>query len=214
MNRTQADVCPEKNYTAGSTPVAVGVCGFGRCGSTMVMEMLAAGGIPTVAGAHPRSHELTVDAPHPLTADLLDGHAVKLLDQILHPVGPDTLVTRRDVGWRFVWLDRNPREQSRSHLKFTTALGLPARPGAVTRLRRSYAEDRPVALDLLRAIGPVLELRYERVLRDPVDAAHQLRDFLWPLHDGHFKIWPAQQAVHRRDGACLPDLAFELGGTA
>ena len=58
-------------------PVVV-VTGFGRCGSTMLMTMLRAGGIPFAPGAHPRTTE------HPgLAAGLAaaqPGHVVKLLD--------------------------------------------------------------------------------------------------------------------------------------
>ena len=191
---------------------SVGVCGFGRCGSTMLMAMLDAGGIPPVVGSSDRGYE---HPDVPTLADLdpadLDRRAVKLLDAVLYREPLSRVLPTAD--WRFVWLDRKPGEQARSHLKFVQGvLGLPPRRGAVTALRDSYDRDRPRALARLRDLGPVLELRYEHVLRDPLAAAHVLRDFLWPVHEGQFKIWPASQAVHRRDGRCRPDLAFELDG--
>lgn len=209
MLRTQADVCLDKNDTGVRTPVSVGVCGFGRCGSTMLMAMLDAGGIPPVDGTSGHSYELTAVADLTrLDPAALDRRAVKLLDAVLHIEIPPA------PAWRFVWLDRKPGEQVRSYLKFVHGvLGTPTSRGAVTKLRRSFADDRPRALEKLAALGDVLVLRYEHVLSDPQAAGAQLREFTWPVHDGWFRTYDAARAVHRRDGRCRPDLAFELDGT-
>lgn len=215
MLRAQADVCPDKNHTGVRTPVSVGVCGFGRCGSTMVMAMLDAGGIPPVAGTDPRSFELQdLGVLAGLAGEDLDARAVKLLDAVLYYEDPRNVMPAVDVDWRFVWLDRKPGEQARSQVKFLEGLvGVQLRRGAVTELRRSYERDRLKALDRLGALGEVLVLPYEHVLRDPQAAAAQLREFTRPIHNGWFKTYDAAQAVHRRDGRCRPDLAFELHGT-
>jgi len=184
---------------------AVGVCGFGRCGSTMAMAMLDAGGLTPADGSAERSYELgnIRDAWRvPLV-----GRAVKLLDSVLHfglPGAP---------AWRFVWLDRNPVQQALSTLKLMAPLlgeSEEYAPDAIERLTASYAADRPRALAALRRRGPVLVLDYERVLIQPRKAAKLLRREVWPSLD----VDAVAAVVHERDGACRPDLAFELGESA
>lgn len=184
---------------------AVGVCGFGRCGSSMAMQMLAAGGLPHAGDTDPTSGELLGGRGIREAWDVeLPGRAVKLLDCVLHfglPPAP---------GWRFVWLDRDPMEQAKSQLKFVQfLLGGLAEPEeqAVARLVAGYHRDRPRALKLLRAAGPVQLVSYEWVLADPLFGAAQLA-FVWPDLD----VSAAAAVVHQRDSSCRPDLAFELGG--
>lgn len=179
--------------------VAVGVCGFGRCGSTMLMQMLAAGGVPWAPGSAPGSGELP-DARAAWSIDL-DGSAVKLLDVVrLYGLPPAP-------AWRFVWLDRNPVQQARSHTKFLRGLRQPVPPGTERRFAASYTRDRSRTLQRLRAGGPVLVMAYERVLADPGGAAVRLGDWLqWPGFDAA----AAAGAVHRRRSACRPDLSVEI----
>jgi hypothetical protein len=182
------------------TDPAIAVCGFGRCGSTMAMRMLAAGGVPIAGPANP-PHELADirqawDIP-------LAGRAVKLLDGVLRFGMPPA------ESWRVLWLDRSPVQQSRSHIKFLTRwVGLrldepPAR--AASRMADSYRRDRARALRLLGKAGPVLVLRYEDVLAAPNRSAQRMRDALWPDLD----VAAAAAVVHWRDGRCRPDLTVE-----
>lgn len=181
---------------------AVGVCGFGRCGSTMLMSMLVAGGCPP-GGADRPPYECD---PASLHGRDLAGRCVKLLDpgetaQVL--AGP----TRQ---WRFVWLDRNPLEQAKSHIKFLTVMapltGIRPNSQAAERLAAGYAQDRPAILGALRRVGPVLVLDYERVLAQPRKTAKLLKREVWPL----LHVESAAAVVHKRDGACRPDLATEV----
>jgi hypothetical protein len=174
----------------------VGVSGFGRCGSTMTMAMLEAGGCPPVDNAMAGSYETD---PRELFLRQPPGRAVKLLEHAMHFGVPDA------DQWRFVWLDRDPIEQAKSLVKFLSAIGDPIEPGSLERVAASYAQDRPRTLGLLRAHGPVLVMSYERVLVNPRKAAKQLRQ-VWPGLD----IDAAAAVVHDRDPGCLPDLAVEL----
>lgn len=175
----------------------IGVCGFGRCGTSMTMAMLAAGGVP-IAGQDSPPYELP-DLRDAWSMDLT-GKAVKLLDVVLRaeavPYAPE---------WRFVWLDRDHVEQARSAVRFLSAAGYPVPPDAAARFRDSYRRDRPDALRLLRGAGPVLVLRYERVLEDPRRAARRLKT-LWPELD----VKAAAGAVERRDGRSRRHLAAEV----
>lgn len=180
---------------------AVGVCGFGRCGSSMTMAMLSAGGLVPAANTGPPSYELaSIRQAYVMP---LAGHSVKLLDAVLRFGVPDA------PSWRFVWLDRDPVEQAKSTLKLVSAVdGGGFAPNAVERLTRSYEADRPTILGRLRRHGDVLVLQYERVLANPRKAAKLLRREVFPRLD----VEAAAAAVHRRDGRCRDGLAFELGG--
>lgn len=204
---------------------AIGVCGFGRCGTSMLMEMLAAGGIEPAGNTAPRSHELLLGGeglqdvvPRLAATGDLDGHTVKLLDYALRwpiPTGPN---------WSFVWLDRDHVEQARSTMKLLGSLGaLDPFPVDGTELQqrhhqwhladqfrsfvRSYGHDRPKALGALRKLGPVVVLQYEQVLANPLRAIRHLRRIA-PHIDGV----AAASVVHRRDGRCRPTLDFETTG--
>lgn len=181
---------------------AVGVCGFGRCGSTMVMTMLVAGGA-TPGGSPTPPYEGDVEE---MWARDLTGTAVKLLD---HPATFGVPYARE---WRFVWLDRDPFEQARSYAKFVGQLGVELNHIKMARLVESYERDRPKLLGQLRRAGTVLVLRYERILANPRRAARRLRE-VWPGLD----VNAAAAVVHARDGRCLPDLSVEhaiSGGTS
>lgn len=189
------------------TAPTVGVCGFGRCGSSMAMAMLDAGGLPPVKGSQPVSYEVPDHTVmRALSAGQLAGRAVKLLDDALYALPPAA------HEWRFVWLDRDPVQQARSALKLMHAVvGFMPTAQAEALMAESYRSDRPEVLGLLRRIGPVTVLRYERVLANPAKAAKRLRA-VFPGID----VAAAATVVHDRDGTCRPDLAFEMsepGGT-
>lgn len=181
---------------------AVAVCGFGRCGSTMAMSMLVAGGCPPGNADRP-PYEGNVEE---LYGRHLGGTCIKLLDRdatVRVLAGP----TR---AWRFVWLDRDPHEQAKSYVKFLTAMapitGIRPNMQAVERLAASYGRDRPAMLGILRSFGPVLVLDYERVLAQPRKTAKLLRREVWPS----LEVESAAAVVHTRDGKCRPDLATEV----
>ena len=183
-------------------PVVV-VTGFGRCGSTMLMTMLRAGGIPFAPGAHPRTTE------HPgLAAGLAaaqPGHVVKLLD----PTQPEWILPLAASGWVFLWLDRDLVQQARSWAKLCTGFGI----GQPTRLqqdelRRQWNADRLVVLAELP--GRVHRLRFEDIITRPRDGALQLARAL-PEYDLDLDAMAA--VVHHRTPACRPDLEVEFSLT-
>ena len=178
---------------------AVGVVGFGRCGSTMTMGMLAAGGCPPVPGSLPVSHELP--SPANMRDGLTAGHTVKLLDV---PVlqGWDL----PSIGWRFVWLDRNPIQQGKSMRKFARWFNGQASSDYAKMMTDTIRADRDTVRGFYASRGPVLDLRYEDVLRDPDVAAAQLGRHVGPPFD----VDAAAAVVHDRSPKCRPDMAFEL----
>lgn len=187
-----------------TTPApTIGVCGFGRCGSTMLMAMLAAGGMAPVDDSSDVSFEVMggVDSLRTRPPAFFAGRAVKLLDSITYYGLPPA------ASWRFVWLDRNATEQAKSQVEFGRVVaGIAMAADAVERVAESYRRDRPRVLGELRKRGPVTVLRYEDVLANPVKAAKRLRRDVWPALD----VAAATAVVHHRDGACKY-LAYELG---
>lgn len=178
----------------------IGVAGFGRCGSTMLMTMLDAGGVPPVYGSAPGSYE--IGDPEVLCAvppGQLEGHAVKLLDLFRHDGLPVF------SPWRFIWLDRNGAEQGRSVVKFMTWAGIPVGDELAPEFTAGFARDRPEVLGYLRSRGDVLVLEYERILVNPTKAAKQIARFV----EMPFDVQAAAAVVHRRAPQCRPDMAVE-----
>jgi len=186
--------------------MTVGVCGFPRCGSTMVMKMLDAGGVAPVAGTSLVSYELDhLDSFLQLPVDALRGRSVKLLDFALwQGVG-----TWPVTDWSFIWIRRARGEQARSQQKFHRWALPHLRPvPSTSSLKRSYDRDEPVALSHLRRLGDVCVLAFEEILTGPSTAARDLKAFLGAEHP-NFDAHAAAAVVIDRDPACAPDMAFE-----
>lgn len=115
------------------------VGGFARCGSSMLMRMLRAGGIPALADDQEGGLEYheAVELPdnHAWLAKA-DGMAVKVLD-------PHRCVVPRQYDARFILMRRNVHEQALSQEKFlrTVLPGLPVERGYAARLAKSLASD-------------------------------------------------------------------------
>jgi len=180
-------------------PRIIVVAGYNRCGSTTVMQMLAAGGCP-MTGEWPA---YAVEESLELTADWLaehDGMAVKVLDPHKHPfpVGPD---------YRVIWLDRNSEQQARSQAKFLgTLVNLRLTDADIQRFRQSYRAERPKVMALFRSVGAtVLAVRFEMILLSPQTAAAQIAGFV-----GGLDAAAMAQVVLPRTPECRPDLAIEM----
>lgn len=182
---------------------AIGVVGFGRCGSSMTMAMLEAGGVPAVAGATPVARESDLRT---LTAGACLGHATKLLD-LPWAFGDVDDLFDGPVDWRFVWLDRNPIQQAKSAVKLMRGVWKQNTPAsAAKRFQDGFVRDREACRAWYARRGDVLDLRYEDVLRDPTGAAKQLADHV----GAPFDVVAAAGVVHDRTPKCRPDLAFEF----
>lgn len=181
------------------------VCGFGRCGSSLLMQMLAAGDIP-VTGEWPGFEDDRVGPDFdPAWIAAQHGRAVKLLD-------PQLFRHRFLPGdYRVIWLDRDRRQQARSQAKFIRAVqGLPIDRRGIRRLAASYRRDRPVAMAALRKLGPVLTLRFEDLLTKPFSTTGAVLDFLEAGgEDRAQQILTMADAIRMRSPAARPDMALE-----
>lgn len=188
-------------------PFVTLVCGFGRCGSSLVMQMLDAGGIPGT-GAYPafEAHE----ALAVLAGDTLDaawiaaqvGRAVKVLD-------PQRGRLPSGIPYRAIWMARDQRQQAASQAKMMRAVfGVPVSRAEVRAFVRSYKADRRLAHSALRDAGvrQLMTMTFEDVLRAPADAATAIDDYL----EGGLDTRAMAAVVVPRGPECLPDMGLEL----
>lgn len=180
------------------------VAGLGRCGTTMTMQMLAAAGVPC-AGTAPAYEDI------PVTRSRVDhdwlakqgGKAVKWIDPT------QTLIRRTDDA--AIFLSRDPEQQARSQLKL---IGLRSDRNTRRILKRSLESDTRRALAILRRqFGEhfVLHLHYDKVLRAPILAVHQIAILCDQLDLPFGSITDAAAVIQKRSPACAPDLSAEIG---
>ena len=173
------------------------ISGLGRCGSTMMMHMLAAGGVDVVGA--PPAYEVEEASRIPLSAAWLksiDGRAVKVLDphRSWRPMIPA----------RVIWLDRDEKEQARSQIKFLRVMGVPVAGGSLGKVRAALRADRKRCMAILTGHHRMM-FRFEDILADPRREAARLTTF-FPAID----VEKAAAVVRARDPRCAPDLQIEV----
>lgn len=196
---------PAANIEPMSEPIMV-VAGLGRCGTSLVMQMLDAAGLPVVVGDGPPAYEdptqlgLIRDSRDYAHASAwltgLAGQFVKLLD-------PFRLKLPR-ARYSVLWLDRDYEEQAKSQLKFLHVLGLAPKPtaAAVRRIERQLPKDRQASFRQWRGLGvaPTI-LTFERLLRGG-DAVAELAEWAGMPE----RASAMAEAIVPRFPACLPGL--------
>lgn len=189
------------------------VAGFGRCGTTLLMTMLDAGGFP-VAGPRP-AYEVpefwTVDGPDAAWLEAQRGRAVKWILPSPDQVSRVTRASRPLV----LLMTRDLRQQARSQVKLLAGVGMSldsagGERGIERQMERSLRRDLPVLRARLRAVATVHELAFETLLRDPGAVALLLADMM-AAEFGFtgFDIAAAQRVVIDRSSDCLPDFRME-----
>lgn len=180
------------------------VCGHGRCGSSLTMQMLHAGGYPVVGewpGYEPFEGGYWHHSPEAWAREA-DGRAFKLLEPQLWPPpeGP---------SYRAIWLRRDRKQQAKSALKMVGAT-MPVTPTrfGIGRLAQSYAEDTPTAWRQLKAAGVVdmLILNFERLIDHPRASAISIAQWIGRDLD----IDAMVRQVVPREAGCLPFLMEAL----
>lgn len=140
------------------------VCGFGRCGSSLIMQMLAAGGMPMTG--QPTMYE-DARASHtrldPEWIRAQEGKAVKFLTPHV-----DTLLP---ADYRIIWLDRDIKAQAKSHARFMRTMGGVANRKAT---EHNIKANRKKAIRYCQSLGEVQFFRFEDILQDPEGNAERL----------------------------------------
>jgi len=154
------------------------VSGFGRCGSSMVMQMLYAGGMP-------------IDLDRAKWPYIEDSRQTRRSDQswvaeyagsVLKWLEPSVYVPPTGLPFQTIWLDRDLKQQAKSHVKFNRARGRAdirerMHGQSFKQFMDGKRERRPAALEIWRRRGPVLIMRYEGVKNDPLDSAKRMAEF-------------------------------------
>lgn len=175
------------------------VSGFQRCGSSLMCQMLAAGGMrvfhdPGMGFPAYETH-MNSGCLDPISLNALDGRALKWLEPKRWM--PPALT----LGIRTIWLRRNVKEQGKSAAKFLREVGgVPITARTARVLAASYVHDEGSSQRLWQARGPVLVVRFEELLADPRSTSERVAVFLGIAMDVNAMV--AQ--VRPRGPACLP----------
>jgi len=152
------------------------VAGFGRCGSSLLMQMLYYAGMDMGRGEWP-SYEDPRQTLNP-GGDWVheyEGKALKWLgiDEYKPKIGPN---------YRCVWLDRDTKEQARSWAKIMRAVkGITIGRDEINRVAKSMNQRRPKALKELKFYNnseKPLILTFERLIENPKASAIELVEYL------------------------------------
>ncbi|MCA1570765.1 MAG: sulfotransferase [Chloroflexi bacterium] len=175
------------------------VAGSGRCGTSLVMQMLDAGGVPChgdwPAFEDPALHERIVEQP---TTDLA-GRAIKLLTPVL------TLDSvRRAPATSWVWITRDIKQMAASQDKFVRMLTGRGYHGAHRRrLIRGLIEEQRAYPDLMDTPPHrCYVLRFEDIICQPAVSARNIAAFL----DLDLDVTAMAAAVVPRSAACYDGL--------
>lgn len=190
----------------GDAPILF-VAGLGRCGTTMLMTMLDAGGFP-VTGPRPSyepAEHWRAGRPDMDWLHAQHGRAVKWLDPSRHFTLPGRLAVKPVI----ILLERNAREQARSQVKLMADyIAGPVRR-AEKAMERSIRRDMPVVRAQLGGSAIVHRLAFEDVLENPAWAARKLERLVSYHFGANFDAEAAMGVVMERHPACLPDLRME-----
>ena len=174
------------------------VAGLGRCGTSMVMQMLAAGGIAMV-GTFPDFEDMDTDRQRGLNPAAwlarCAGRAVKVLD-------PQRVPPPAGQSYRTIWLTRDPEQQGRSQIKLIDAHPSRAMRKAMAQSIRRDARRALAAADL--SGRPMLHLTFEQILGDPFTTAAAIVEHVGADQFGEGAAWRMATAVMPRGPHCLP----------
>jgi hypothetical protein len=191
-------------------PFVTLVCGFGRCGSSLVMQMLDAGGIPGTGKYPAFEPEETAVVLHGETLDKAwlaaqVGKAVKVLD-------PQRGRLPAGVPIRAIWMSRNPDQQAASQAKLMGSMfagfGIPLPREDRRALIRGYKADMPRVRRVLKNAGAPdpMYASFEHALACPGGFAYAVDKHL----GGGLDTAAMEAVVVRRGPECQPDMALEL----
>jgi len=174
------------------------ISGLGRCGSSLVMQMLLAGGMKPTGKAHHAYWEdgrtATLPGDSEWVSQIAPGSVLKCLNPAVKPLphGPD---------YRWIWIDRNRKAQRKSWDKFVAEAQKKQPSMIVERKDLDFDTDRRNSLELIKSLGgPVLRLRFEDLLAKPKAAAVRINQFV----GGGLDVANMCRCVVKRPPSCLP----------
>lgn len=182
------------------------VAGFGRCGSSLVMAMLRAGGLPVFG--HPPIFESTEFNEHITSETFLRrkaGFILKWLDPTHTYLPPEFR------GGPVLWLDRDPSDWAESHMKLRHMwTGSPMRHDdqeTHAALTSEVVQRTASVTRKLESYGPIERLRFEYILSRPSEAAGTLARVFHAF--GVLDVSKAAALVHPRPPQCAVGMEFD-----
>lgn len=143
------------------------VAGLTRCGLTVTMQMLHAGGYPC-AGEYPAFEPYGVGE---IPWKECQGKAVKFVD-------PQLQFPKKLKGKKVILLSRDTVEQAKSQVKFLRAFFPIISPAPGKSLIRSINRDQSIIGLWAKKNHKVLPLRFEEIISTPQEVAQRLADFV------------------------------------
>lgn len=184
------------------------VAGMGRCGSSMVMQMLAASGVECGCEAPLYERDDVAEGMNMSARWFAQIGAVKVLAPQLFRIDPQAHI-------RVIWLARNLEEQAKSYIKCVRALGMAKHPGVSEDVVLQHYKDKieEYCVAGLKAVHsfPLLPLSFEGILSDPVRAAVKIEAF---CPEVELSVHQMASAVMERSPACKVGVEFEVIGEA
>ena len=181
------------------TDLPIMVAGLGRCGSSLVMQILSAAGLPCL-GEYPSFEcdavNIGRDIPKLLS---MRGTAMKILDphQSEWPVRFDA---------KIIWLNRDPTNQAKSQIKFLRLASGMSIPGGAWRLIRSSlkVEKMDCCKWWNHCRTEPLFVSFEDLLLKPTRECMQIAAFVGAEYSNALP-----DCVLKRSPTCAKDLSIE-----
>lgn len=186
-------------------PVIV-VCGLGRCGSSLTMQMLAAGGL-SCTGKYPAFEDDRAGLQKPIDREwfhTLGGQAVKVLDPHINRIPAGEHV-------RVIWLSRRPSEQCASIIKMMVHLEGAPEPNNKQRKRllEALAKDTREGIRTVRELSSVfMVMNFEVILAQPLNMANAIAHYLRDIQE--LDVFAMAKVVRPRSPLCAPDMSMEI----
>lgn len=175
------------------------VLGLPRSGTSLMMQMLLAGGIPLHCESF-ISGESSDIFKLPKETNWLKkchGQAIKILE-------PLVFVLPRTFEYRFIVMHRNPAQQAKSFEKFMRYVGAETdHPKYLETLESSFVREMPMIVNKYQMYpGRLKEISFEKLIENPIAIANELQAFLnQPLN-----VKSMAAIVQARSPDCLPNM--------
>lgn len=176
------------------------VCGSGRCGSSLAMQMLQAGGVEVVG--HGPYFEPKETVWHQFDVDWLIKQAGVV--KLLHPI---PAIYKFPPGeYRSIWLTRCIKDQAKSILKFTMAEHMvPEEDQDLGKIELDLFNESRVNNEALCQLGPMYTLPFDHLLTDPRGTARRMLEYFSLEGD----VDKMACVVQDRPVESLPDMSLE-----
>lgn len=176
------------------------VSGLARCGTSLLMQMLSAGGWPVFDPAE--SMWPAFEHPGNMGRGAIPLDASGLLKWLMPDVLPPPPRVRGSI-----FLSRNSKQQARSFMKLNAAMGISVKGARWREFAASLERDTPLALAALARSGPVFAATFEELVTGPAQLLGRMATWFDSPIDVPVAV--AQLRPRPTGAACLPYLLEE-----